>query len=61
MFDTKDNPDLVAVQDAMRKLFTNRKVSWPDHFHMSIARKAHWRSAKLRKEFLDVGNAVIWQ
>ena len=61
LFDRDENPDLMAVQEQLRAAYTNRLVSFPPTFHMTITRKLHWRSAALRDQFLAGGNAAIQQ
>lgn len=58
-FDRSENPDLANVQERLRALFTNRMVSFPASFHMSITRKLHWRSDEHKESFLAAGNAAI--
>ena len=58
-FDRDENPDLAAVQEQLRARVTNRMVSFPPTFHMSITRKLHWRSAELRDQFLAGANAAV--
>ena len=60
-FAPEDNKDLYATYERVAELFKNRnrEVDPDSKFHMSIARKAAFRSEDAKAAFLDAANARV--